>query len=42
MGAVLTQREIDALLARRDVIVKLFDARIAQRGEAAVFYTLAN
>ena len=42
MGAVLTQREIDALLARRDAIVKLFDARIAQRGEAAVFYTLAN
>lgn len=42
MGKSLTKDEIDALLARRDVIVKLFDDRIAQRGEAAVLYTLAN
>ena len=42
MGKSLTKAEIDALLARRDVIVKLFDERIAQRGEAAVLYALAN
>jgi len=42
MDKSLTQREIDALLARRDAIVKLFDGKIAQRGEAAVFFTLAN
>ncbi len=42
MDKSLTQREIDALLVRRDAIVKLFDGKIAQRGEAAVFFTLAN
>ena len=42
MGKSMTKAEIDALLARRDVIVKLFDDRIAQRGEAAVLYSLAN
>jgi hypothetical protein len=42
MGTVLTKGEIEALLVRRDAIVKLFDARIAQRGEAAVLYALAN
>ena len=42
MGKCLTKEEIGALLARRDVIVKLFDDRIAQRGEAAVLYTLTN
>jgi hypothetical protein len=42
MEKSLTKAEIDALLARRDAIVKLFDAKIAQRGEAAVFFTLAN
>jgi hypothetical protein len=42
MGRNLTKEEIEALLARRDVIVKLFDDRIAQRSEAAVLYTLAN
>ena len=42
MGESLTKPEIDALLARRDVIVKLFDDRIAMRGEAAVLYTLAR
>jgi hypothetical protein len=34
--------EIDALLARRAVIVTLFDDRIAMRGEAAVLYTQAR
>ena len=42
MEKSLTKGEIDALLARRDAIVKLFDGKIAQRGEAAVFFTLAN
>jgi hypothetical protein len=42
MGRNMTKDEIEALLARRDVIVKLFDDRIAQRGEAAVLYTLPN
>ena len=41
MGRSMTKEEIEALLARRDVIVKLFDDRISQRGEAAVVYTLA-
>ena len=34
--------EIDALLARRDEIVKLFDGMIARRGEGAILYTLAQ
>ena len=42
MGKSLTKDEIEALIARRDVIVKLFDDRIAQRGEAAVVYSLAS
>jgi Trp operon repressor len=40
IDGILTKQEIDALLARRDVILKLFDAKIAQRTEAAVVYTL--
>jgi Trp operon repressor len=39
MVRALTNDEIDALLARRDVIVKLFDGLIAQRGEATVLFT---
>jgi hypothetical protein len=42
MDKSLTKEEIEALLARRDTIVKLFDDRIAQRGEAVVLFTLAN
>ncbi len=42
MDKSLTKGEIDALLVRRDAIVKLFEAKIAQRGEAAVLFTLAN
>jgi hypothetical protein len=34
----LTKTEIDALLARRDAIVKLFDQQIAQKGVAKVLY----
>jgi hypothetical protein len=36
----LLQPEIDALLARRDRIVKLFQEKIEKSGEAAVLYTL--
>ena len=34
----LTGSEIDAVLARRDLIVAHFERLIAQRGEAAVLY----
>ena len=40
MGSSLNKYELDALLARRDVIVKLFDDKIAARSESAVLYTL--
>ena len=40
LSASLTKTEIDALLARRDAIVKHFDARIAQLGEAVVLFDL--
>jgi len=40
MGDVLRKPEVDALMARRDAIVKLFDDRIAKRGEAAVLYSM--
>jgi hypothetical protein len=40
MGTSLNKYEIDAVLARRDLIVKLFEDKIAQRGEPAVLYTL--
>jgi hypothetical protein len=36
----LTKLEIEALLARRDLIVKLFEERVAAQGEAAVLYDL--
>lgn len=42
MEKSLTKGEIEALLARRDAIVRLFDERIAQRGEAAVLFTMTN
>jgi hypothetical protein len=42
MERSLTKDEIEALIARRDTIVKLFDDRIALRGEATVLFTLAN
>ena len=40
MGEALTEPEIEALLARRDLIVTLFEDKIAQRAESAVIYTL--
>ena len=42
VGRSLNKSEIEALLARRDEIVKLFEGMMAQRGEGAVLYTLAQ
>jgi hypothetical protein len=42
MGKILLKGEMDALLARRDAIVRLFEEKIAQKGEAAVLYSLAR
>ena len=42
VGTSLTRFEIQAMLARRDAIVKLFETKIAERGEGAVIYTLAR
>jgi hypothetical protein len=39
VGKHLRKAEIEALIARRDAIIKVFDARIAKSGEAAVLYT---
>jgi hypothetical protein len=39
MGKALTKDELDAVFVRRDLLVKVFDQRIATRGEAA-FYTI--
>jgi hypothetical protein len=39
VGKSLTKEEIEALVGRRDLLVKYFDDRIAQRGEPAVLYT---
>lgn len=39
-GRSLTKEEIAGVMARRDVIVKLFDDRIAKTSEGAVLYTL--
>ena len=40
MGDAMTKQELSALLARRDLIVKHFDVRIAKYGESAVLFTL--
>jgi hypothetical protein len=40
IGDNLMQAEVDALLARRDRIVKLFEEKIEKTGEASVLYTL--
>ena len=40
VGSYLTRAEVGAVIDRRDVIVKLFDAKIAERGEASVLYQL--
>jgi hypothetical protein len=41
MDKSLTPLEMDAILARRDLILKQIDARIARRGEAVVMFSLA-
>lgn len=38
LGQWLQQAEIDAVIARRDLIVKHFEGEIARRGEAAVLF----
>jgi hypothetical protein len=40
LGKWLANDEIDAALARRDVLVGILDKHIAARGEAAVLYDL--
>ena len=38
MGRYLDSTQIDRLLKRRDLIVKLADKMVKEKGEAAVFY----
>ncbi len=40
LGRWLTKSEIEAILPRRDLIVKFFDNEVAKKGEAAVLYDL--
>ena len=40
LGDTVGKSEIEALLARRDALVKHFDALVAQRGRGAVLYTM--
>jgi hypothetical protein len=40
VGKTLTKGEIEAVFARRDRLVKLFDQKIASVGEAKVLYTI--
>jgi hypothetical protein len=40
VGDSLMKDEIDAILARRDAIVKLFEAKIAKNGEASALYVI--
>jgi hypothetical protein len=42
VGANLTKQEVEAVLTRRDLIVKHYDTRIAERGEENVLFTLAS
>jgi hypothetical protein len=42
VGEYLRMPEIDAVLARRDAIVKHFEDRVAQNGEATVLYEMAR
>jgi len=39
VGKQLRKAEVEAVIARRDAIIKIFDARIAKSGEGAVLYT---
>jgi hypothetical protein len=40
LGRWLTKPELEAVLARRDLLVKFFDNAVATKGEAAVLYDL--
>ena len=40
VGTSLTRFEIEAMLGRRDAIVKVFQNRIAERGEASIVYAI--
>ncbi len=40
MRRYVTGAEIDGLLARRDKIVKFFEAEVAKKGEAAVLFDI--
>ena len=40
LGQYLQKMEIEAILARRDKIVAFFDQKIAEKGEAAVLFTM--
>jgi hypothetical protein len=42
VGAYLMKPEIEGLLARRDAIVKYFEEKLAENGEARVLYELAR
>jgi hypothetical protein len=42
VGPNLTRPEADAVMARRDLLVKHYEARIAAHGEGAVLFTLAQ
>jgi hypothetical protein len=41
MKGSLTKGEIEAMMKRRDVLVRHFEKLIAERGEVAVFFTLS-
>jgi len=40
VGKTLTNEEMDALMVRRDLLVKLFDEKVATLGQGAVLFTL--
>jgi hypothetical protein len=40
LGQYLSSRQLDALVVRRELLVKHFDEQIARKGEAAVLYDL--
>jgi hypothetical protein len=40
MGDVMQEDELQAVLARRDLLVKHFEDRIAARGEASVLFSM--
>jgi hypothetical protein len=40
VGRSLTRYEVEAILKRRDLIVKLFEDKMKERGEGAILYTL--